>query len=266
MIDIDGAIARVRAKDQERIAHAEDRARKMAERRKEMAELRERGLRWRLERLNRRISGEAPPAALHHWLRHDTWGPYQALAILAGCDPEHLRFSEAGEIIEHEYRSRFSGYVLLNGLDLNDEDLLDALGERVPSRLHFDFREMYGLYRKLWHSGKDPQTRHPPSFFIDWAIAKGLPPVWLQWARDEGYVADKSSEVKEVSGKSETAYLHLIGALCDLYWREKHPDAKKINQSNLIAELVDKYQGFSGMSERNLKEKLSAAIQRVRPQ
>ncbi|KIF82412.1 hypothetical protein [Noviherbaspirillum autotrophicum] len=67
---------------------------------------------------------------------------------------------------------------------------------------------------------------------------------------------------KQISGKSETAYLHIIGALCDLYWREKHSGSARINQSEIIADL-EKYIGFSGLSERNLKDKLSRAIKAI---
>ncbi|SFC62271.1 hypothetical protein [Collimonas sp. OK412] len=67
---------------------------------------------------------------------------------------------------------------------------------------------------------------------------------------------------KEISGKSETAYLHIIGALVDLYWRAAKPGQTKINQSEIIAAL-ETYRGFAGLSERNLKDKLSKAIKAV---
>lgn len=68
---------------------------------------------------------------------------------------------------------------------------------------------------------------------------------------------------KEVNGKSEAAFLNIIGALCDLYWRAAKPDQSRINQSEIIAAL-ETYGGFSGLSERNLKEKLSKAIKAIR--
>ena len=70
-------------------------------------------------------------------------------------------------------------------------------------------------------------------------------------------------EAGEIGGKSETAYLNIIGSLCDLYWRATKPNQAKMNQSDIIAAL-EKYNGFSGLSERNLKDKLSKAIKAIR--
>jgi hypothetical protein len=67
---------------------------------------------------------------------------------------------------------------------------------------------------------------------------------------------------REISGKSEAAYLNILGSLCDLYWKAVHPDNSKINQAALI-EALSSYRGFAGMSERNLKDKLSKAIKAI---
>lgn len=67
---------------------------------------------------------------------------------------------------------------------------------------------------------------------------------------------------KDVTPKSETNYLNIIGSLCDLYWHAANPNQPKINQSKIIAAL-ERYNGFAGMSERNLKEKLSKAIKAI---
>ncbi len=67
----------------------------------------------------------------------------------------------------------------------------------------------------------------------------------------------------EISGKSESSYLNIIGSLCDLYWKTAHPNNPKLNQAALI-EALSSYNGFAGMSERNLKDKLSKAIRAIR--
>jgi hypothetical protein len=70
---------------------------------------------------------------------------------------------------------------------------------------------------------------------------------------------------KPASKKAETASLNIIGALCELYWREiRDADDRDIVQAKIIERIVQEFPGVSGLSERNLKEKLSAAIRAVR--
>jgi hypothetical protein len=67
---------------------------------------------------------------------------------------------------------------------------------------------------------------------------------------------------QEVSPKSEAAYLHILGALGELYWAAAHP-GQEYSQSALLAALKP-YEGFSGMSERNLKDKLTKAMRAIK--
>lgn len=59
---------------------------------------------------------------------------------------------------------------------------------------------------------------------------------------------------KAISLKSETAYLNIIQALKDELLSEKFE-----NQADLITYLSNKYNGYSGLSETNLREKFSKA-------
>lgn len=61
---------------------------------------------------------------------------------------------------------------------------------------------------------------------------------------------------KEVSGKAETAYLHIIQALKDELLKDK---TRFKNQDELIAYLSSHYDGFTGLSETNLREKFAKA-------
>lgn len=63
--------------------------------------------------------------------------------------------------------------------------------------------------------------------------------------------------VGDISGRSETSYLHILGALLDLYWNVAH-QGEEYKQVVMLNELK-KYEGFPGMSERNLKDKLTKA-------
>lgn len=60
---------------------------------------------------------------------------------------------------------------------------------------------------------------------------------------------------KDITGKSETSYLNIIQALKD----ELLNGSQFSNQSELINHLSDKYQGYTGLSEANLREKFAKA-------
>ncbi len=60
---------------------------------------------------------------------------------------------------------------------------------------------------------------------------------------------------KEISGKSETSYLNLIQSLKEVCLSEKSFS----NQEELIVYISEKYQGYTGLSEANLRDKFSKA-------
>ena len=60
---------------------------------------------------------------------------------------------------------------------------------------------------------------------------------------------------KEVFGKSETSYLNIIQALKD----ELIDNTKFRNQSDLINYLSEKYTGYQGLTESNLRDKFARA-------
>lgn len=62
---------------------------------------------------------------------------------------------------------------------------------------------------------------------------------------------------QEPQGKSKTGYLNIIQALRD----ELLATGKYKNQTELIEYLVDKYQGYTGLSESNLRDKFAQANQ-----
>ena len=66
----------------------------------------------------------------------------------------------------------------------------------------------------------------------------------------------------QVSGKSETAYLGIIGALLNFIkgespWAEAHPSFR--GESVLIQDMAKNYDGYTGLSKRNLEDKFPAA-------
>lgn len=65
----------------------------------------------------------------------------------------------------------------------------------------------------------------------------------------------KNIDNKEISGKSETSYLNIIGALLETALQ----GGQFKDQEALIKHLSSLYQGYAGLSERNLKGKFAAA-------
>lgn len=72
----------------------------------------------------------------------------------------------------------------------------------------------------------------------------------------------ETGDQREISPKSEAAFLHIVGALGELYWAAAHP-GQEYSQTALLAALKP-YEGFPGMSERNLKDKLTKALRAIR--
>jgi len=160
----------------------------------------------------------------------------------------------------------------LDNLNIYDELTQDILGIPLVQSLHFDFTSLHSQILRVWNSGSHTEARYPAKYFIDWAISKKVPIEWLEWAKANNYYdapLSKANDIvpvapngKDVSPKSETAYLNIIGALCEMYWSAAHP-GEDYKQTVLLSEL-EKYKGFHGMGERNLKEKLTKAMRAIR--
>lgn len=225
------------------------------------------------------------PVRLHKWFLHDHWTVQEGLILLCGFDPEHIPLDESGQIaiplpgfdLESGARlERFKSNVWrirrLDNLTLYNELTIDILGVPLVQSLHWDLTSLHSQILRVWNSGSHAEARYPAKYFIDWAISKKIPIEWLEWARSHDYydaplsnvneIAAVATNDKDVSGKSETAYLHIIGALCELYWSAAHP-GEEYKQTVLLGEL-EKYKGFHGMGERNLKEKLTKAMRAIK--
>jgi hypothetical protein len=99
---------------------------------------------------------------LQSYLLHDLWEPDQAMMVLAG-------FEMMGN-----YGNLRIKYVLdPSAFDMsanNINDIEEEMIERV--------RMLVGILE----SGNESNSKHPPAYFINWAISKRLPPEWLKWA------------------------------------------------------------------------------------
>lgn len=99
---------------------------------------------------------------LESYLLHDLWEPEKAMMVLAG-------FQMMGD-----YGNLRINYVLdPTAFDMSANNI-NEIEEEMIERV----RRLVGLLE----SGNIGDTRHPPEYFIKWAISKRLPPEWLDWA------------------------------------------------------------------------------------
>lgn len=145
---------------------------------------------------------------LHYWFKHDTWSAQEGLMLLAGFSPETI-FEEKISTSGEKFRS-VSVFIRVNGFESDPH-----LGNQLLGSLK--------MYERIWESGEHPE-KSSPEYFLCWAQKKGMPPLWLGWAIENGYYADSTTDEstdKHLNKKSESAYLHIIGALCELLWQKK---------------------------------------------
>lgn len=246
-------------------------------------------------------SGE--PYLLEKWLRFDKWSPAEAFVLMCGFEPSNCKFDDDGQIAApiEDASLAASGLDLayhartLDGFDFDSEACRDILGFDDINRRHVIFRLAYRRLKETWDSGDRVEHRHAPSHFVAWALSKKFHLNWLPWAQEQGYLLEFDSvttqgdegdavEIKTipndatdaskhsksarpadkiVEGKSENAYLSIIGALCDLYWKEKYPDQEKFKLARLLEDL-EPYEDFSGLGKTNLKNKIPRALNLIR--
>lgn len=241
---------------------------------------------------------EYSPVALLDWFRLDNWTVQEGLILLCGFSPDGVPFKENGELsIPIYFGKEFSqdyylghddyasliwgdkarerrklGYITrLDGLRPYDLMTIQILGEDRITRLLLRFKLAYDKRLTVWNSGSHSELRYPPKYFVDWAVNKGFNIPWLDWVKAQGYYGELSKNAEDsvrpedgskvLSAKSEAANLNIIGALLELYWQAAHP-GEEYSQSVVLAQLK-KYEGFAGMSERNLKDKLTRAVRAI---
>jgi hypothetical protein len=218
-----------------------------------------------LVKMRAQLNGEAAPDRLHYWFLMDSWTPNQAFAILAGYCPQSLQFDDDGKLVS-DYRGEYGGLVWLSGLELDGFFTDMVVGEDFKKRHKRAFEENLKAFNDIWKTGAHTEPRYHPSYYLDWANRKRIKIQWLDWARSEGLLPweEKQAAVTasgEVSGKAESNYLNLIGALCELYWRAAHGDAPIVQQR--ILDVLSEYKDYPGLSERNLKDKISRALKSI---
>jgi hypothetical protein len=280
------AILAAKREEQQQQANAQDEAEKLRlerriKRRAEQALNSEQELREHALFIEKCIS-RYDPNRLHGWFKFDNWTVSDAMIILCGYDAKtipldaderpqfsNMRTSRLGEL-DFQERRDLDLVRRLDGLSPLAQRTLELLNEPLIDSIMFDFEFAYQKMRKIWDSGTHAEGRYPPKYFIDWAVSKEVEIEWLDWARAEGYYGAGLSTVSlkaadeqpgNLATKSEAAYLNIIGALTQLYWAAAHP-GKDYSQSSLLAEL-SKFEGYAGLSERNLKDKLTKAMRAI---
>lgn len=287
-IDIEALIAAKREKREKRIqaqndSELERRARRM-EKQREVAEWEDARLREHAAFIAARLA-EYSPGLLEDWFILDHWTVQDALILLAGFCPKHIPLDEEGRVsiplyfdedpwaddqaILHKEvagkRVMLSRIRRLDGLDVYGKFTFQILGVSRIASITANFSVFHNQLLRIWNSGAHTEQRYPPKYFIDWALSKNVQIDWLEWAKVEGYYGDQAAaDETPLSTKERNNYLHLIGALLEVYWESTHPGknyyGKDFNLSEVAKALEDRYKEYGGMSERQL----SATIPKAR--
>jgi len=129
---------------------------------------------------------------LADYLRFDYWENFSASCLLAGFD-----------YVAHSYNRDYS--------DLGVSDTLDVTpflgGDDDQHDINVRIREMQimaGRLQKLWEhtnhgegvSSDQYNSYYSPSYYIEWALCKGIRPEWLDWAIKKELFTPKSNTEK----------------------------------------------------------------------
>lgn len=170
---------------------------------------------------------------LRHWFRFDHVEPAKGIVLLVGLIPDDVTLSVMSDWGFNKSRDEEFldfGMTLLNGEEINtwpksdDEELSDResckLGERDyhPIRAKVRFAHLVSRHRQLlqyWNSGRHPEFT-PLSYFVEWAISKGLNPDWVPFAVELGLIPGVTSvtEEKPITTTERNTLLTIVAALC----------------------------------------------------
>jgi hypothetical protein len=236
-LDVDALVAAWKKKsadaEEELQRSTEMRRKRLIERRKERLEVLEGFHRRKFARLADIVSGKAMPAGIIDWLRHDTWTENEGLILLCGFDPENVQFDEIGNASvarcpngAADSEQRRKSIRRLDGLVLYDPITIQAIGEENVRIESFHFLRCHADLLKVWRSGAHNDTRYSPEYFVQWALRKGFPIPWLEYAQKEGYFGEpEAAEValndvpikveKALNTTERNSLLRIIAALCD---------------------------------------------------
>lgn len=221
---------------------------------------------------------EADPyshSELGHWLKLESWTDQEGLLLLAGVCP-------TGADIQWEGYKNLGG-VLLDRPKINNALLLNELpsfyfircddkseksvewGNLVREKTHKlnAIESRLEWIKRLWDSCKHKGERHSPSYFIDWAVRKKIHVDWLDWAHNEGLIANQV----ELNPRAESTYLNIIGALLQLMLKgtddADNPMCIFKSQADIVKIIEDRFPYKSGLKKRTLDETFSAANKKL---
>lgn len=119
------------------------------------------------------------------------------------------------------------------------------------------FYHPYSMFREIYNRGVVAVNKNPDLFKL----------VNARHRREKGSDLIIESEESKKSEKparvSEATIFNMLGALVKLYWETKYPNMQKINQSTIIATILDRFPKVYGLSKRNLETYLPKAIDAI---
>lgn len=136
---------------------------------------------------------------LGRYLRLNQWNPHIAFRILAGLD-----YYGPGDDPWDEFDPDFS---LDRSVGIYGQ--LSFTSQEDSERNYSQLKEMWVQYDRLselWSMGlNDFDEKHPPAFFIAWAISQEFQPEWLHWAIEKNlYTPSQINDHRHVDSNNTT--------------------------------------------------------------
>lgn len=200
------------------------------------------------------IPDEAFSLCLYERFRYDTWYLRDALCLMLGINPNLTQLTWPLNDNDPESYVVINAYVPPDGTDWIYRN--QSAGNRMPYSVPEDEQQnlLYHEYelddlRRLWLSNPDNGSgRYSPLTFIDWAIKKRIPILWLQWAIDNELFDTESGmsqnsesqrEKSELPPKTRTTLLRIIAGLSHQYLTNPDVIDKPLGGLNKIISILD---------------------------
>jgi hypothetical protein len=157
---------------------------------------------------------------LRHWFKFDHLDREDGIALLIGVVPDE----NSVDALVSDYGSGDMKYALRHGLfrldgsnilksSLTEDDLIAETSYFTTSEIEYKFQEAlpqllafqdkFKILRSYWNSGKHPEVTSP-SYFVQWAISKDIPPEWLPEAEKIGLIRRPEKSINGAHASEET--------------------------------------------------------------
>jgi hypothetical protein len=205
-------------------------------------------------------------SSLGTYLTLDSWSWKDGLLLLAGGDPDYADINWEGydnymgvHIDQPKVNDmgfldcRWGDADTPSSYELGDnEDYFrgDEMVERKIEHLGLIESRLRRIYQQWINALVPHEARNMPSYYIDWAMSKGIHIEWFDWAVKEGfYKNNRKPADSELSSRKYDSMLKIIHALAH--------NGYKYPNHGALKEMIDDFErNGNGVSEKTLKRYL----------